>query len=135
MSNDSDLRAAAERYTDGRYADFTEMHEQPLQRSRDASALARAYITLLTSQPADGEEAIQSDWLEQVGAIKDGCQFKWTLKRDGLGIGLWLVDDGWKVMLILTPHSAACITRGLVTRFDVRRLCGVLGIQLKETTT
>ena len=120
-----ELRSAAERLRSG----FEYEHCPDYWRDcDDARLLAAAYLSLV---PADSELAIDEPWLRSVGAVKEDHPSKWNFRReDALDVGLWLVDDGWKAMLLYGEHAASCIRRGLNSRGDVRRLAAALGIQL-----
>lgn len=71
----------------------------------------------------DGEAATES-WLKKIGGVRDDrVTASLTFHReDAMSIGFWLVDDGWKAMLIHHEHAASCIVRGLKTRGEIRRL-------------
>lgn len=113
---ETDLRAAA--------TDWRERRKSDLSRQRDMLADAMA-------DELD-ETLIGAAWLCSVGGIQDEHPRKITFTRnDGLAIGLWHVDDGWKAMLIQTENCQSCIVRGLTTRGEVRRLCAALGIELR----
>lgn len=123
-----ELREAAERLSTGDgYADGPMRLQFILA---DGIKLADAY---LAEHPADSELPITEEWLRSVGWSKEEHPDKWRFCRvDAMPIGLWCVDDGWKVMLIHHEHAQTCIVRGLKTRRSVRALCKVLEIPLKE---
>lgn len=126
----TDVRAAAERlrlYKFGNervYQSNLEPFEFDYERrDRDRHYLADAYLA--DSDPTP----ITPNWLKSVGAVKEDHPSKWAFHReDALDVGLWLVDDGWKAMLIHHPDHQSCLVRGLETRGDVRLLCRALGI-------
>ena len=93
--------------------------------------LAKAWIA---EHPADDDLCVTREWLQMVGWKKEeGQPNKWNIARhDAMAIGLWIVDDGWKAMLIHNAVAQSCIVRGLKTRGDVRSLCKSLNIELKE---
>lgn len=85
------------------------------------------------AEAADSDLPIDEDWLRSVGAKKhEWHPDKWTFYRDdAMPVGLWIVDDGWKAMLIHTESAASCMVRGLKTRGDVHQLAKCLHIPLK----
>ena len=87
----------------------------------------------LREHPADSDEPLTKEWLRSVGGSQDAHPAKITFYRDdAMPIGLWLVDDGWKAMLIHKQDWSSTIVRGRKTRGDLRRLSVALAIQLKE---
>lgn len=92
-------------------------------------------MAILAVHRLDDCEPIDGHWLVSVGATKDEHPVMWTFTReDSMPLGLWQVDDGWKVMLIHSHAHQSCIVRGLKARGDVRRLAAALGIKMKEPT-
>lgn len=88
---------------------------------------------VLAEHPADEAELIDEAFLRRCGGNKDEFPNKWTFHRpEGMSIGLWHVDDGWKVMLIHDERFQSCIVRGLTTCGQLRRLFAALGVTLKE---
>lgn len=125
---DKNVREAAELIRD--YLSSCSMYSVP-EENTAAWTLARAY---LSEHPADDEEPFDKAYLVSLGGNNDWHPQKVTFKRpDCLDIGLWLVDDGWKVMLMHTEHAASCIVRGITTRRQFRDLARALAINLNET--
>lgn len=143
MMNAKELRAAAERYRDlsGDIADALE-GGSPHHTATYLGSLLHdlAEITtpmqshILATVRDDDDEPVTKEWLFSIGLTRDNHRFaKFTARREqALSVGLWLVSDGWKAVLIFAEHSSANITRGLKTRGDVRRLCAVLGVEVNH---
>ena len=98
-------------------------------RERAQEILAEAW---LAEHPADDAEPITPRWLVEIGGVRNDHPQKTTFNPagDGIPIGLWEVNDGWKAMLLIVEHHACTIVRGLQTRGSVRRLAAALNIPL-----
>jgi hypothetical protein len=130
-----ELRVAAARYANPNPATAypwpCDMHEQPAQRSADASMLARAYIA---EHPADDETPVDEAWLRAAGFVRG--KFPDDLVAGPILCGIVRnpisKDDGkayWAVRTYPIPDAAAPKTRS-----DVRRLAAALGITLTESS-
>ena len=125
----SDLRAAAELLQNvARNTNRKACYDDTWREIEAAQALARHY---LASQPADGEEAIteETEPVEYVDAL--GLRSRWCIAR-------W--SDGRFVLVLdqsdsdepLDLDKCDQVVFPVTTDHDVRRLCGVLGIPLRE---
>lgn len=105
----------------------------------------RAEDSALASMASDNEELadaylaehdptlLDEDWLIAVGGRQEDHPMKITFHReDALSVGLWHVDDGWKVMLLHSARSASCVVRGVATRGRFRRLADDFSIPIRE---
>lgn len=92
-------------------------------------------VAYLAEHPVDDDEPVTKDWLMSCGGIREDHPQKVSFNRhDALSVGLWIVVDGWKAMLLHSASAASCIVRGLTTRGQVRILCKSLGIELNSET-
>jgi len=97
------------------------------QRVIDLYKVADAALAAGLWQADDGDE-ITAEWLVSVGGMADDHQAKVTFAReDAIPIGVWSVDDGWKVVLIIERFASFNIVRGLNTRGQLRQLLKAIG--------
>lgn len=141
MSNDSDLRAAAERICQikSEIQDIDcEIYQEELLTNEAANLGHKLAVAFLASQPADGEEAISAETEFVKFTDKLGLQCRWRLlhSEDGY-VFVWhqaAMAGGYPIdWNDVDEYDAVNIL--VTTDRDVRRLCGVLGITLKEGST
>ena len=138
----SDLRAAAERV---RRVNIGESYrtvyqvdspdEADILERDDLYSLGHAHADYLASQPADGEEAITEETEFVKFTDKLGLQCRWRLlhSEDGY-VFVWhqaAMMGGYPIdWNDIDEYDAVNIL--VTTDNDVRRICGVLGITLRE---
>lgn len=87
-------------------------------------------IAAYQAEQTERELLVDGAWLSGLGAAQEDHPSKWLFdRRDALPIGLWIVDDGWKAMLVISVSCQSCIVRGLKTRGEVLDLCKTLGVK------
>lgn len=87
------------------------------QQGRDEAILANAY---LREHPADDDELLNSTWVESAGLqFNPSCDAPYLYCNSGQ----------WQLWL-----SVWMCLRNVNARGDVRRLCELLGIELKEAS-
>lgn len=82
---------------------------------------------------------VTAEWLRETwGAVQEDHPQKMLIRR-GVGtpgermpIGMWLVDDGWKAMLIHHSYAASCLEREVNTQGQFTLLALGLGLTPKQ---
>ncbi len=98
-------------------------HAERLKTTRDA-------IATFEADRAERALLVDGAWLSGLGAAQEDHPNKWLFdRRDALPIGLWIVDDGWKAMLVISVSCQSCIVRGLKTRGEVFDLLKTFGVK------